>query len=124
MEETSTKYQENEVKFNQICDLFPHISTPSFYSTHLKIASKEWVSFLNEINSFGDNDIKTSNTGYNSKEKIAIKTGNKFIVNENLVKKYINKAHKENLYPTFGFFKANIVLDKLKEALISRKKTY
>jgi hypothetical protein len=120
MEEISGKYSENEVKFNQLSNMFSHISNASFYSTHVKIAAKEYVKFMNEINSIGDNKVIVQNTGVNSGGTFAIKIGDKFIVNEKLIKKSINQAHNDNLYKTFGFFKVNIVLDKLKDTLLAR----
>lgn len=119
-EKLPMKYLENQVKFNQLLNMFSHISTPSFYSTHIKIAAKEYVDFMNEINAMNDNKVIAQNTGVNSGGTFAIKRGDKFIVNKKLVKKSINQAHNNNLYKTFGFFKVNIVLDKLKDALDDR----
>jgi len=119
-EKLPMKYLENEVKFNQLLNMFSHISTPSFYSTQVKIAAKEYVYFMNEIKDMNDNKLIVQNTGVNSGETFAIKRGDKFIVNEKLVKKCINMAHNDNLYRTFGFFKTNVVLDKLKNALDDR----
>ena len=116
MKVLQNEYSQNEEKYNELSNMFSHISDTSFYSTLIKIAVKEYTNYLNQITG----EVFIKNSGYKSGQTFAIKSGDKFIVNDKLVNKCINNAHKKGVYQEFWFCKVNIVLDKLKSSLISR----
>ena len=107
------KYEQNGYREQKVISRF--IKVPKLYETHLKIATKEYVKFLNSRG----NAISV-NLGTADGQTFAIKKGNEYVVNERLVKQSLKKAKKGQLR-TFGFFAVNIVLDKLEEALSNRK---
>ena len=109
------KYTTNEYKFNKISSRFKNVSSLSFYTTQIKIATKEYAKFLNNAES----KIVSFNSSAGG-QTFAIKKDGEFVVNERLVKQCIKKA-KKGQFTTFWFFYVNIVLDELKEALSNRK---
>jgi hypothetical protein len=113
-------YLGNEAKFQEIFKEFSYLSDGTIYSTFLKIATKEYANFLNEIQSnTTSNVVNLASTGF---KPFVIKQGGIFVVNEKLVKKSITEAHKKGVYTLIDFFYINIVLDKVRIELSSRKK--
>ena len=112
------QYESNEYKFNKISSRFSNVSNLSFYTTQIKIATREYVKYLNSLDA---KNVVITNTGSTSEQSFAIRKENEYVINERLVKQCIKRAKNKGQFQMFGFFKVNIVLDKLQEALSQSK---
>ncbi len=118
MENKEEDYTTNEAKFQRILNKYPNISNASIYATQIKIASKEYVNYLNSFVDF--KEVINVNNGINKSDTFAIKRGKKFEVNNKFVQKCIKEAYNKGNFLLFSFIKVNIVLDKLEKALDKR----
>lgn len=106
---------QNRERHKKIFNKYKYFSKPAIYAANIKIASKFWCEYLNQINT---NGLGVVNTGAASAETFAkLHNDGHYAPNFRFINKCIGQAKRKNVFRYFAFCYINPVLDKLENSI-------